>query len=48
MIGDDVIDVMKKLDNEVATLDHGAYQIYPIVRHGEIYMAAADFKPCTQ
>jgi len=27
----------------VASLEHGAYQVFPTVQHGKIYIAATDF-----
>ncbi|MHB8545134.1 MAG: DDE-type integrase/transposase/recombinase, partial [Leptospirales bacterium] len=47
MIGESgVIDIIRKVDNAIvfsATLQHGSYQVNPIVRHGKIYIAATDF-----
>ena len=40
------IEVRNKEDNEViwlASLEHGAYQVFPIVQHGKIYITATDF-----
>jgi len=47
MIGEDsIIEVRKKSDNSVvisATLEHGFYQVYPIVKHGKIYTASIEY-----
>jgi len=43
---DGKIEVRQNEDHEVvmvASLEHGAYQVFPIVQHGKIYITATDF-----
>ena len=48
MIGENgIIDIIRKDDNAIvfsASLQHGSYQVYPIIHHGKIYIAATDFR----
>jgi len=47
MIGENgIIEVREKSDNSVvisAALEHGSYQVYPIVKHGKIYSASIEY-----
>jgi len=43
---DGIISVKMNSDDSVvlqATLEHGAYQVFPIIQHGQIYITGTDF-----